>query len=285
MSFLRGLFGRSQPSPRDDKGIEEHIAYIETLREPGIALSTSEGNASGRIGGLPSLPDDVTWPEWKGVPLAFLCQLDLGEIPEHCVRNGLPESGILYFFYSQEQETWGFDPKDKGSWQVIYTPWPSTECSERAAPPGLSKNCVYGEKHVGLTLVDTYPDWPDVRLDSLNLTAKQSDEYVDMCRAVFHDSPAHHLLGYPSPVQGNDMDLECQLASNGLYCGDPSGYNDPRAKQLEAGRSDWRLLLQLDTDDDVGMMWGDCGMLYFWVRKADLQEARFEDCWMILQCC
>jgi uncharacterized protein YwqG len=111
---------------------------------------------------------------------------------------------MLYFFYSQEQETWGFDPIDEGSWQVVYMP----------------------------------------------------------CSGVFGDKPAHHLFGYPSPAQGNDMDLECQLVSHGLYCGDTSGYQDSRAKELEAGRHDWILLLQLDTDDDAGMMWGDCGMLY-----------------------
>jgi hypothetical protein len=38
--------------------------------------------------------------------------------------------------------------------------------------------------------------------------------------------PAHHLGGYPDPIQGEDMELDCQLASNGLYCGDESGYND-----------------------------------------------------------
>ena len=59
------------------------------------------------------------------------------------------------------------------------------------------------------------------------------------------------------------MDLECQLVSHGLYCGDASGYQATRAKELEAGRQDWILLLQLDTDDDAGMIWGDGGMLYF----------------------
>jgi uncharacterized protein YwqG len=80
------------------------------------------------------------------------------------------------------------------------------------------------------------------------------------------------------------MDLECQLVSNGLYCGDESGYNDARAKLLEENRSDWVLLLQIDSDDFCEMMWGDCGMLYFWIRKEDLAARNFDDVWMILQC-
>jgi hypothetical protein len=39
------------------------------------------------------------------------------------------------------------------------------------------------------------------------------------------DGPIHRLLGHPDPVHG-DMQLECKLAANGLYCGDPSGYRD-----------------------------------------------------------
>jgi uncharacterized protein YwqG len=80
------------------------------------------------------------------------------------------------------------------------------------------------------------------------------------------------------------MDLECQLVSNGIDCGDPSNYESPEVKELDKGRSDWILLLQIDTDDDVKMMWGDGGMLYFWIKKDDLKESRFENSWMILQC-
>jgi uncharacterized protein YwqG len=284
MSLLRAIFGKFRSEPRGDKSIEEYLDYLNSLRISAIALSKSDSEAFSRIGGLPALPENLAWPEWRGLPLAFLCQLDLSEMPEECVRNGLPSSGILYFFYHQEQQTWGFDPKDKGSWQVVYTDEPREQCVERSAPKGLRKEYVYGEKAVLFIPVETYPDWQDDRIGSLNLTNKQSDEYIDLCSAVFQGGPAHHLFGYPSPVQGNDMDLESQLVSHGLYCGDASGYNDPRAKQLEAGRSDWILLLQLDTDDDVSMMWGDGGMLYFWINKTDLEAAHFEDCWMILQC-
>jgi uncharacterized protein YwqG len=30
--------------------------------------------------------------------------------------------------------------------------------------------------------------------------------------------------------------------------------------------ANWRLLLQLDTDDAAGMKWGDVGTLYFWIK-------------------
>jgi uncharacterized protein YwqG len=42
--------------------------------------------------------------------------------------------------------------------------------------------------------------------------------------------------------------------------------------------------MQIDTDDDGGMMWGDCGRLYFWITDDALQRRAFDECWMILQC-
>jgi len=273
---------KSTRVPADDRGIEVHLDFLKTLRLPAIALSTSSGGQRSRIGGLPALPEDSSWPEWNGKPLAFLCQIDLSEIPDACDRQGLPASGMLYFFYNQEQETWGFDPKDEGSWRVVYAPAPGE--APRTAPAGLAEEYIYKERPVALTPVETYPDWQDDRIGSLHLTDKQFDQYTEVCADVFGKSHAHHLFGHPSPVQGNDMDLQCQLVSQGLYCGDSSGYQSPRAKEIEAGRADWILLFQLDSDDDAGMMWGDCGMLYFWIRKQDLKECRFDKCWMILQC-
>lgn len=46
------------------------------------------------------------------------------------------------------------------------------------------------------------------------------------------------------------METECQLASKGIYVGNPEGYQDPLVPELKAGAAEWKLLLQLDTDDD-----------------------------------
>lgn len=80
------------------------------------------------------------------------------------------------------------------------------------------------------------------------------------------------------------MELECQLVTNGLYCGDSSGYKDPRAESLKAGAANWKLLLQLVSDDDLGVMWGDSGTVYFWVEEQAASVGRFENTWLILQC-
>ena len=82
----------------------------------------------------------------------------------------------------------------------------------------------------------------------------------------------------------NPMELECELATNGINAGGPEGYADPRVAKLRQSAADWRLLLQLDSDDDLNWMWGDVGRLYVWCRESDIAARRFERCWTILQC-
>ena len=66
---------------------------------------------------------------------------------------------------------------------------------------------------------------------------------------------AHHqMLGYPVYIQDEDM---------------------------APGKV---LLLQLDTDDDTGWMWGDMGMIYFWIAPQELDARNFDDVRLILEC-
>lgn len=81
--------------------------------------------------------------------------------------------------------------------------------------------------------------------------------------------PIDNLFGYADEIQG-DMESECQLIFHGLYCGDVTGYQDPRVAELLADASQWQLLLQIDSADVTGMMCGEGGGLYYWIRNSDL---------------
>ena len=54
---------------------------------------------STRIGGRPDLADNVVWPSWNGKPLAFLAQLNLGDLTRFPFASVLPKEGWLLFFY------------------------------------------------------------------------------------------------------------------------------------------------------------------------------------------
>ena len=40
--------------------------------------------------------------------------------------------------------------------------------------------------------------------------------------------------------------------------------------------ADWCLLLQVDSDDAAGIMWGDAGRVHFWIRQDDLKARNFD---------
>ncbi len=268
------------------RGLARVAGSVAAAAKPSVLLiSTQESEETcSRLGGRPNLPEQLDWPEWRGLPLPFIAQLDLAEILSG-EDLGLPPSGSLYFFY-EGGETWGFDPKDKGSAQVIY----STDAPSRHALRELPEDVPEEMRFVGVRLEAgaadaSLPDGQDQVIESLKLSAEERNAYDEFLEELGEARPDmyHRLGGYPEPVQG-DPRLEAQLVSHGLYCGRPSGYQRGKELGLWPGATDWTLLLQVDSDEAAGMMWGDAGRLYFLIRREDLAARAFEKAWLILQC-
>jgi uncharacterized protein YwqG len=254
------------------------------LVKPALHLiETFESRGFSKIGSTPDVPSSFEWPVWNGRTLAFLMQIKFSEVNGDGAIPELPASGLLYVFYDQEQSTWGFDPKDEGSWRLLFF---DEGCGLKMRRYPKDMEVRYKGVILAPKPIMTYPPTEDARLEALSIgvTDEQYDEYDDFRETNYDGKPFHHLWGYPDPEQGADMELDCELASNGLYCGDETGYEDPRAKELEKNKDSWRLLLQIDSDDEAEMMWGDCGRLYFWIKEDDLKSRRFDKAWMILQC-
>lgn len=273
-----------------DKRLSRVAKDLEGMLQPAIRLETVGCNedelplGSTRIGGRPDLTDDVAWPSWKGKPLAFLAQINLSDLRKFPFAGVLPPEGWLVFFYDAEQSTWGFDPADRGSWAVVFIPDAKARLQRRELPSEIAEEGLYEMCRVEAHEIVTVMPWESPAMEKLRLRKTEREAYWELLDAVYgEDEICHQILGHPRPIQG-DMQLECQLVSNGLYCGDSTGYDDPRAKVLAKGAEDWRLLFQLDYDSNPGMMWGDCGRLYFWIRHEDLHNRDFAKTWMILQC-
>ena len=269
------------------EGLGAHVAALEPKVRPAVRLSTTPGGpfhlGQSRLGGRPDLPAGLAWPRYASAPLAFVGQIDLAEIPAGAGRGALPEGGHLWFFYVADQSTWGFDPKDAGSARVFYAP-PGTALTTATPPKDLPEG---GEFKAAALAFESYEDLPDLDADPppVRLDDGDSERYhgIRAYLASADVSPSHKLLGHAQPVQ-SAMEGEVALVTGGLYCGDPSCYRDPRSAKLLEDSHRWRLLLQVDSDDNTSMMWGDAGMLYFWIREDDLQARRFDRTWTILQC-
>ncbi len=283
----------------------------------------SDGSTISHFGGLPFLPSGLEWPRWdrKGfleariaryeerfranpratglrdriaemrgqlsarpVPLMFLGQVCLRELQSVVALEEWPKDGMLAFFYDSSQNSWGFDPADRGHCCVLYFP-ESNDCVSIAFPPDLPEDAKFVSRRL-----EFEPEWTlptSIFLNGNRVSKWSNDEYgrlLDQFSATPAEKYAvHRCAGHPQEVQ-NAMQLECQLVTNGLYCGDPSGYKNPRRTLLENGAADWRLLMQFDSDERLGWMWGDVGRIYFWSRRQDIKTKNFLASWAIMQC-
>ena len=235
-----------------------------------------------RIGGVPWLPAGIEWPARNGRSLAFIAQIDLASQPRVLADQGLPSSGMLLFFYDATQTTWGFDPKDAGSFAVIYVDTPGPPASP-GYPGDLPRDARFRPVAVSPEETLLLPPWESVLIEDLHLDDDQLDAYQNLLGQTEEPEDCVLLGGYPDQIQ-NDMTLQCALVAAGLYCGDATGYQDPRLPAFRRDALDWRLLLQVPSVDAAGMMWGDVGYLYYWIREDDLRARRFDRAWMILQC-
>ncbi|MGA6539353.1 YwqG family protein [Stenotrophomonas sp. NPDC101269] len=280
----------------EQHALGQHAAVLQPWLRPRVGFSrTADADApvgASRIGGGPDVPADFQWPMRNGRPLDFLLQINLADLQGLQSGLDLPAQGLLSFFYDTQEQPWGYDPAhgdghcivllEAGDLQRLPAPHP-----EMALPPAaLGFHQGWGLPHPfsadGERMVEAFQsdgiDWDDDEV---------ADDYYDLVDAVAdHGAPTagerHGLGGYSHNVQG-DMRLEAELVSHGLYCGNQTGYQDPRRAALEAGGAEWSLLLQLDSDDHA--MCGDSGMLYGWIRQSDLAARDLSRTWMRLQSC
>jgi uncharacterized protein YwqG len=276
--FLDRLFGKKG----DEPPMRDVVALVAPLAVPALHVVRHEGASRSHFGGTPQLPADVAWPEKDGARLAFLARLSLPELQAALPTPWLPADGALLFFYDIEQQPWGFEPKDRGGCAVLHVPDLDAPLATPDAAPAADD--ALPQRAVGFRRIDVPPSPQREPVAALQLTRAEFDRLIELQAVPFADQPKHQVGGYPVPMQGDEMELECQLVSHGVYCGDPSAYADPRVAALAAGAPDWRLLLQFDTDDDLGVMWGDCGTVYFWVPEAESRAGNFANTWLILQC-
>lgn len=246
---------------------------------PLVSGSHSEAPTS-RLGGRPNLPVEAHWPKWQGKPLLFVAQVDLGQLPKGGLN--LPEKGALLFFYEGGTKAWGFSPEHKGAAVVLYSSKPLTSSPLHDAPKEIGAGFRGVELLRDAETLDLPNDcdigFQDVDRDEIYAYGEWRDERVGNERITYHK-----IGGCPDPIQ-DDPKLEAHLVAHGLYCGNPTGFDEGTARGLRAGAANWELLLQIDSDEKAGMCWGDAGRLYWLMDKADLESQAFHKAWLILQC-
>jgi uncharacterized protein YwqG len=229
-----------------------------------------------KLGGSPDLPLNYEWPHNGEFPMAFIAQINLAEAAQYDNQELLPDSGMLYFFldYAHLYDTWR-TPSDVQN--VLYTEGVLTHLQCRAMPPPLPEWLLpWNRPHYGpyqpcsiafsadLTLPDYLPyydaSWHSRIRERLGpitepFTEEAREAYGDVQRRL--RGPAYNInrmLGHPDPIQGINVFPEEVL------------------------------LLQVDSEDDAGMMWGDVGRLYWWMQRDELARRDFSSVKFDEQC-
>jgi uncharacterized protein YwqG len=259
--------------------IGEPVLKFRTLPETKNKLPLG----SSKLGGNPDLPVGISWPVNDGRPLDLLVQLDLAELPKRFVEGALPERGWLYFFYDLKQRPWGFDVSHRHGWRVLFYDGDRKILGRRSRPDATHP--VLGP--CGLTFFEgIYVNWP-----SLEDEKSRSDLHSLTKEGLFQaqvENSGHQILGRTHGCQSmyEEMQEECQLVSNGIYLGGGGGpvFDHVKAEQFKPGTKDWRLLLELGSDENASLEWTGYGTLYFWIREDDLLNCDFHNVWAVFQC-
>lgn len=237
-----------------------------------------------KFGGLPDLPSHFSFPTYHNGYLSFLAQLNLLEAKLFDGENLLPNTGILYFFYDVVNQPWGFDKDDNGCFKVFYFDGDVKELTRTAYPEETED---YFPLPVYKATFDKFISFPS-EISGIELDEEELDRYFEFRDSIMQRKesvendeglpayPMHYMFGEPFTIQNN-------VFEDVIYY-DNKEKIDWDSKEIKQKRNEMVLLFQMDSDDELGVMWGDVGILYFCIDKHDLHDKQFDQTKFTLQC-
>lgn len=240
------------------------LERIRRARRTTLLLVPARQPGFSKLGGLPELPDDLAWPAGDEEPRRFIVQIDLATFQAHTPMDWLPDAGRLYAFIDEERN---------GAADCVRILYSGSLPGAPAQPPaGKRSPKPFRERRVGFLPLKSAPspDWLEVDPAGLGDFA-DDEEMAEFGQTDWHDEIEHRIGGYPSEIQGGQMQIECEY----LHRGRTRHYEEPVPDSIRRAARQWRLLLQIDSDPELGMNWWDSGRLYVFVRKRDARQGDF----------
>lgn len=244
------------------------------------ALENDIAIGATKMGGFPDLPGNAVWPSKPkgGKPLSFIAQLDLAQLKAREIEPALPDSGLLSFFYDVDGLPGGLSRDESGGWRVLYFPANTNLTRRLDMKPDILLNACSVKAKRGLSL----PSEMDGVFNGLDAPENQREAYCEIVASLLESGGgAHQFLGHESPIQHPVCEETVQAISS---CYESEKFNCKKWEKVKDQVRDWRLLLQIGSDDDLGIVWGDMGTIYFTIKYKELATGRFEDAWLIFQC-
>ena len=228
--------------------------YLRKLQQP-----DREGSSGCWIGGEPTLPPDIEWPYYQvhdgtSVPMHFLAQIDLGQVPLVFAQTGLPEHGTLFFFYDTIVAPC-YEMGTKDECKVIYVEGDVSDIPTRHMP----------EFHIPedyQMLTFWYASAPTAGYQRYNvvLTEDLDDEQKPVRRSFWEW------------VWGKPPEKKFQTSGHVNYL-----LGDPYIEVAAAKADDHFPLFTMFSDKDIGFQHGDQEGIVFLISFADYKNLNFDD--------
>lgn len=263
-------------------------SYLQEQTRSGVRF-TKAGEAdygrvcSSRIGGEPDLPEEWAWPLTKDevpVPMTFLAQLNLAELQGVDASAHLPEKGMLYFFVGVDEPAYNIEHR------VLYAKEEELLTAHRRSTP---EETALEEEFNGYQLAARSsleaPNYAYVDYDVIEDEEHEYEDYEDLLLSMNgeHDDVAV-MFGYPTGQHDDDFHeaaLTILTGKNYEYSKDKAlkaiaGHFDGDETRAQQEIDDTLMLLEIETDSEIGFCWWDAGVLHFFIRKDDLLAGNFD---------
>ncbi|CAG1023445.1 putative protein YwqG [Patescibacteria group bacterium] len=224
-----------------------------------------------KFSGLPYFPKDFDYPlDSQGEPMALMAQLNFAEIPHLPM---FPETGILQFFISSTDGMFGMnfdDLSNTDNFRVFYFSEVLEDKSKLLTDfsflPEMNELELPFSVECALSFeLQTSPmSIVDYQFGSKILNSDEPyyyDEEIYEAYSELFPAEGHKIGGYPFFTQADPRELE------------------------QYQHEDYVLLFQMDTDDENDIMWGDCGVATFFIKKDDLLNKDFSKVLYSWDCC
>ncbi|MFN0213747.1 MAG: YwqG family protein [Saprospiraceae bacterium] len=212
-----------------------------------------------KVGGMPYMPKNLDWPRnTEGAPLFFLAQINFAETPS---LAPFPSKGVLQFFI-HDDDLYGMDfdkPENQDNFRVLFH------------PEVLEDESVLQSKLPTDTWDESLlPHHPD---ESYPLTFGLAEEVAPITDYQFYQHFGNDFFRQFGEKEWDLMsELEKSVRAQGHKIGGYAYFtqDDPRRPE-----DPMLLLLQLDSDEGMDLMWGDMGVGHFFIREKDLANGDF----------
>ncbi|NEG95913.1 DUF1963 domain-containing protein [Bifidobacterium sp. SMB2] len=288
---------RNTPNPvaADITGIQRDEAYSDTQRIPQLTdyvaqmivsmvrhetqrpavnlLPTDDAPSitDTKVGGAFYVPPAMGVPKNRetGEPLFLIAQLNFAQLPH---LHDFPQDGLLQFFIAGDDSMFGkdFDRLDsQRSWRIRYIPEPDDVTRGRIIRP-------HWKDDTDLPLHDPDVEFrlePQLATQAMSTTDFRFESTLQRYLGALNDRDRDFFDTHDADIRDTLNDM---LGGDGLRVG---GYpvftqDDPREDDPDLGRAT-TLLLQLDSLDDNRLMFGDTGVMNFFIEPDRLRRLDF----------